>query len=481
MITISKKEFINEYLRAINENYAAIFAGAGLSRSSGFVDWKELLSDVAGYIGLDSKKENDLIAVAQYYKNERGSRSSINQLLINKFTSEVDTNENIKLLAMLPIDTYWTTNYDSLIESQLKKYQKIVDVKTRQEDLTITVPKRDAVIYKMHGDIGNPSQAVLTKDDYEAYNLTHSVFTTALQGDLISKTFLFIGFSFEDPNLNSILARIRVLLSENQRTHYCIMKKVMLEDFDSNEEYIYSCTKQELRIKDLLRYSINTILVNKYTEITELLETLYRKYMAKRIFISGSAHVYGNIKDAPQFLTKLAKTLIHKDYHIISGFGNGIGNFIISGALDEIMNFKNMNVEHYLTIRPRPSFDIDTQNGAQLQNQYHESMIKNAGIVLFLFGNKEDENHELINSPGVLEEFQIAKKNNKYILPLGSTGYAAKEVFNYIRGNIKDFDYLSSYIHDLETVTNTDELINVVLQILDDIYNETADTEKHSL
>ena len=57
-----KKEFIREYLKAINENYAAVFAGAGLSRSAGYVDWKELLSDLAEDIGLDIKKETDLVA-----------------------------------------------------------------------------------------------------------------------------------------------------------------------------------------------------------------------------------------------------------------------------------------------------------------------------------------------------------------------------------------------------------------------------------
>lgn len=121
-------------------------------------------------------------------------------------------------------------------------------------------------------------------------------------------------------------------------------------------------------------------------------------------------------------------------------------------------------------MRPRPSFDLNTQNGKQLQDQYHESMIKTAGVVLFLFGNREDENHSLINSPGVLEEFEIAKRNGKYIIPLGSTGYASEEILNYVRDNISDFQYLSPYISALENELNTDDLINVVIQILDDIY-----------
>ena len=76
------------------------------------------------------------------------------------------------------------------------------------ENLAITLSDRDAVIYKMHGDVSQVHKAVITRDDYEKYELTHSLFTTALQGDLVSKTFLFIGFSFNDPNLNYILSRI---------------------------------------------------------------------------------------------------------------------------------------------------------------------------------------------------------------------------------------------------------------------------------
>ena len=57
-------------------------------------------------------------------------------------------------------------------------------------------------------------------------NEKRQLFTTALQGDLVSKTFLFIGFSFEDPNLKYILSRIRNLLDANRRTHYCLLEKI---------------------------------------------------------------------------------------------------------------------------------------------------------------------------------------------------------------------------------------------------------------
>jgi hypothetical protein len=48
----------------------------------------------------------------------------------------------------------------------------------------------------MHGDIDRPDEAVVTKDDYEKYSRDREPFITALAGDLVKKTFLFLGFSF---------------------------------------------------------------------------------------------------------------------------------------------------------------------------------------------------------------------------------------------------------------------------------------------
>jgi hypothetical protein len=244
-LSVHSEEFKTVFVEALQENNAAIFAGAGLSRASGFADWKELLRDIAHYVGLNIDKESDLVAVAQYYCNSKRGRGSINQKLINEFYNRgAKSNENIRIIARLPIGTIWTTNYDKLIEDELHARGKTVDVKVVQENLATTIANRDVVVYKMHGDISDPAKAVITKDDYEAYTLTRQLFATALQGDLVSKTFLFLGFSFSDPNLNYILARIRILLSANQRQHFCVFKTVDRVDFENDEDYSYEIAKR---------------------------------------------------------------------------------------------------------------------------------------------------------------------------------------------------------------------------------------------
>ncbi|MFE3898549.1 MULTISPECIES: hypothetical protein [unclassified Priestia] len=46
-LSVSLSFFEKVILKELRNNNVSIFAGAGLSRGSGFVDWKELLQDIA--------------------------------------------------------------------------------------------------------------------------------------------------------------------------------------------------------------------------------------------------------------------------------------------------------------------------------------------------------------------------------------------------------------------------------------------------
>ncbi|MGZ6519262.1 MAG: SIR2 family NAD-dependent protein deacylase, partial [Bacteroidia bacterium] len=210
IITNEIEAFIRDYVNDIAEGNAAIFAGAGMSKAAGYVNWPELLRDIADELNLSVDKEHDLISLAQYHVNERGGKAGIIKKILQEFSEQAEPTDNHTIISRLPIHTYWTTNYDKLIESSLQKELKIVDVKYTQTQLTWAKPKRDVVVYKMHGDVDHPENAILTKQQYESYYKTHEHFITTLSSDLISKTFLFIGFSFTDPNLDYVLSRLNI-------------------------------------------------------------------------------------------------------------------------------------------------------------------------------------------------------------------------------------------------------------------------------
>jgi hypothetical protein len=457
---INKKNFIRQYVEQILEGNAAVFAGAGMSVSAGYVDWKELLRDIACELNLDIDKENDLVAIAQYHANEMGGRGSINQRIINLFTANTGTTETHRVLARLPIKTYWTTNYDNLIENQLKAVNKKVDVKRTPENLAVNIAYADATVYKMHGDAQLSDKVVITKDDYETYNEERQLFTTALQGDLISKTFLFIGFSFEDPNLNYILSRIRILLGKNKRTHYAFFKKA-----DAKDDYV--ANKQRLLFHDLERYSINPVVVDSYDEIPIILSEVEKRINLRNIFISGSAEEYGNwnVDGAVELINNLIERLISIDRKIITGFGLGIGSFVINKAIQTITREKNAHFDKYLEINPF-AFQLKGNEKTKFNTDYRDRILNHAGIAIFMFGNKHGADGNIVVADGVLEEFEIAKQKRLYIIPLGSTGFAAEKIAIEIKSNIESYPYLKDYITVLTTSNNSIELVDTVCSII---------------
>lgn len=465
--------FIDNYVKEIKNYNAAMFVGAGFSMSAGYVDWKKLLSKIAEELELDVEKETDLISLAQYSYNENGqNRGLINNTLFEEFTKEKDLDENHKILAKLPISTFWTTNYDSLIEDALRDEKKTVDVKHNNSQLSLTVPHRDAVVYKMHGDKSNPNEAILIKDDYEQYYRKHAQFITALSGDLISKTFLFIGFSFTDPNLDYILSRIRIDYAENNRQHYSIMRKVNENDYTNIVDYDYAQRKQELFIADLKRYKIKALMIDEYSEITDILKEISRRLNHNNVFVSGSAHEYSEYgedeKLATDFIQSLSQRLIQEEFNIISGFGLGVGSAVIYGALQEIyMKNKKINEERLL-LRPFPQ----GEDYKAMWNEYRKDMISRAGVSIFIFGNKYDEKEEkVVSADGVISEFEIAMAQHNLIVPVGCTGYAAKQIWERVKADLPNYytnvDYtLCSAFEKLNIKTTNEELIDNIISFI---------------
>lgn len=446
------ESYIKEIVRELEEENVAVFCGAGLSVPAGFVDWKELMKPIVDELGLDIDREaHDLISVAQYHCNENASnRSKLNQRLIEEFSRDAIPSENHRILSRLPIGTFWTTNYDKLIELSLIESGKIPDVKHRKEHLAYTKPKRDAVVYKMHGDVDNPDQAVLTRNDYESYHVNMDQFLRALGGDLVSKTFLFIGFSFSDPNLDYILSRVRVAYNEHQRRHYSFVRRVNIDQCVDRDDFNYKTRKQDLFIGDLSRFNIKAILVDDYGQITDILREIENRYKMKSIFISGAAHEFGswNEKEAFNFIHGLSKSLIKTRHKIVSGFGISVGSAVISGALEEIYMNPSKSRSDQLILRPFPQQVLGARPIAEIWNRYRDDMCSHAGIAIFVFGNKFHQG-TVVLSNGMREEFEIAKGRGLFLLPIGATGYMAKKLWKEVMDSFDSlYPFIDSSIRD---------------------------------
>ncbi len=418
-----------------------------------------------------------MVSLAQYHSNENNGNHKISQKIVQEFAKNESPTENHKILARLPISTFWTTNYDNLIETSLRNAGKVVDIKHQPKQLTITKPKRDAVVLKMHGDAEHAQDAILTKKQYEIYYQSHSPFITALNGDLVSKTFLFIGFSFTDPNIDYILSRLNHLFNDDMRQHYFFVKRLEIGDPKCETEAAldYQRVKQELMINDLKRYRIKAITVDSYPEITEILTEIEKRFLKKTVFISGSAEEYGVIgkNNAQGFIHVLSKRLIENEYNIVNGFGWGVGSAVINGALDAIKSNPIKLSESQLIMKPFPQFATGGKTLQESWEDYRQDMLSLAGIAIFIFGNKAEKGN-IINAGGVKREFEIAKEKGIFLIPIGSTLYQSKELWQELYENFEtfypQFPKLKEYFQilgDSDLIANDyNKIIDAVISII---------------
>lgn len=436
--------YLDQIAGQMKQGDISVFAGAGLSVASGYVDWKKLLEPISKQLRLNANI--DLTEIAQYYKNKY-ERQGLNSLVFNEFDKVPKNNENVNWLAKMPISEFWTTNYDDVIEQSVKKEGKNVQVIVKQEDFKYHKAGREVTIYKMHGDKDSPDDVVLTKEDYQNYDSTRGVFTKLLSVELIRRTFLFIGFSFNDPNMERILSIAKQSLKgKSPQTHYCFMRKIQLTDYldeknklnhENIKKYIQDKNYQELRINAMAKYGILTILVNDYEEITLMLRYLYNNYITNNVFVSGGINPenlsdYGNfdmerdtnsnLGPAENFLTLLGKALIDNNFHIYTGFGAGVGNYILSGVLlsdkNKYTNTGIINNEIHI------SSLVEVDNLTKKRTR--EKMIGqcSSSIIVFGYGNEDS---------GTYGEYEIAEKAGKYIVPIKKTGFAAENIYEKLK------------------------------------------------
>lgn len=424
------ESFIASFAADIRDGAAAIFAGAGLSVESGYVNWSALLREIAHELGLDVDRETNLVAVAQYHVNERRNRSRINQKIVDEFSAGRTINENHEILARLPIATYWTTNYDSMIETALTASGKVVDVKFAVNHLKTTKRGRAVTLYKMHGDASDPDHAVLTKDDYEGYFRDREPFVSLLSGDLVAKTMLFLGFSFTDPNIDYVLSRVRVVLRNSPKQHYCILRREQRRPREKAENFLYRQRQQEYFVKDLARVGIHALMVDEYDDVKRILRAVEARYRSRSVFISGSAAEFDpwDTDTANRFLESLARTLVAKGMDIVTGFGLGVGPAIIAGALGEILLHPNVRSHSQLQAYPFPAETGTAPARLSLYQQHRERMIGAAGVVVLVFGNKRDASGALVVADGMRNELQIAQGLGLHVIAAGATGWMAQEL-----------------------------------------------------
>jgi hypothetical protein len=111
-----------------------------------------------------------------------------------------------EMLLTLEPDVLLTTNYDRILERASRNGYNLhpYDSTTLARDVRSGTP----VLVKVHGSVDSASKIVLTRSDYTRLRREGAHALEVLQALFLTKTALFVGYSFNDPDIHLLLENV---------------------------------------------------------------------------------------------------------------------------------------------------------------------------------------------------------------------------------------------------------------------------------
>lgn len=455
---MKKETVINRVSDALKNNCGAIFVGSGISYESTEVDWFKLLEPLTNELEIKIDNENDdLPQIAQYIVNEySGNRGPLLNQISKAFNKKYNINDYHKALATTKVSTIWTTNYDTLLETAFLEF--LSDVKVNDDMISRNVNNSEIEIIKMHGCISRShhDEITITEEDYEDFLVNKPAISQRLCNDLLKKSFLFIGYSYRDPNIKNIMVTARRLSKKSTQEHYIIIKRATDKEPIKRKE---KAKRQKLWCTDLKRFGISTLLIDDYDELKDILVPISQSSRGKTVYITGS-HKNGN-EVARELGMKLAE---EKDIILISGQSAGIGADAVSAFTEQCI-VKQLDVSDRMRIFPNPyaanpKFSNDLSLLPELK-KYRAKLFNSTQIVVVFSGRD-----------GTEAEVEVAINRNCKIIPAivipeDRDNDVIKQIINNgsIMEMIKEVD---KEYHDklLDTVVSTEDIFRCLMRLV---------------
>jgi hypothetical protein len=435
----NRSRFLKEFPRALADDVAAIFVGAGVSIGAGYPSWKDLLHEIGEELGVRTSDVLDLAALAQWSIRKSAGKTQILQLIRDKIGAEKPVPEPLEIIARLPMRNLWTTNYDRLIERSFEMIGRPIDVISTANDLSIRPRSGASRLFKMHGSVDRLDDIVIATDDYELYRRQRGSFLPLLQAHMTSLAMLFVGLSFTDPNVKHVLSMIRESFAANPPEHFAIVKPPHENDYDTADEYKARLVQHDLWSDDLLRYGLKVVEIEDYAEVPKLLRSLERCIAINRVWVSGSWPVEGTDSGQTAYVYEIAekvgRALADGGFDLVTGAGLTVGSASVAGFLQGLQRAGGWNLERRLIARPFPQ-PLQGQEPDQAQwSALRKEVARLSGTIIFIGGLKFVDDVSLESADGVVAEMEVGKSVGSFLLPIGSTGGAALDIVKLLKGS----------------------------------------------
>ncbi|MEZ5692254.1 MAG: SIR2 family protein [Altererythrobacter sp.] len=475
----NKARFLKEFAASLNEGNGAIFIGAGVSMAAGYPSWSTLLHEIGEELGVHSGDIQDLAALAQWSIVETGNSTRILNVIKEQIGKDYEIPAALEVISRLPVKHIWTTNYDRLIERAFSAINRPIDTVSGAAALSLKPMMGATRLYKMHGSIERPDDIVISTEDYELYRRNRGAFLPLLEAQLTGMSMLFIGLSLTDPNVRHVLSLIRESFTDAPPEHFAIVRPPQKDDFKTESEFAVRSAQHKLWAKDLRRYGLIVVEIDDYHEVPDLLSQLERHVASRRVWVSGSWPIDVGGKDAAlvyDISERLGRWIAASGRDLVSGSGLLVGSATISGFFDAMRAGGVWDLDRKLIVRPFPQPLEGKSPNREQWTAIRREMARQAGVIIFVGGSKMDGD-KIVTAAGVFEEFELAKANGVFLLPVGFTGGAAKEIAEKLVGSdIPDSgpERQRPTDKELAALLNNDIEPSQLIEIIDNIFKALA-------
>lgn len=263
---------MKELIDKIKAGNVILFVGAGVSATLNLPTWSELLAVIAKKMGYDPEifsMYGEPLVLTEFYEIEKGNLKELTRWMKDSWKPDDrmlrDSSVHQKILE-LDFPIIYTTNFDNCLERayqlQKKPFTKIVKVQD------ICKCKRGKTqIVKLHGDVSNFRNIVLTESNYFDRMNFESPLDIKLRSDILGKSILFIGYSLTDINIRLLLYKLNKLWGNGNKK-------------SQPQSYIFMATPNRIQETVLRSRNITPIIgenVNPTESLDQFLERLLNK------------------------------------------------------------------------------------------------------------------------------------------------------------------------------------------------------------
>lgn len=211
------EEALGEYFN--KSRLPILFAGSGVSAQGGLPSWPSYLSKLAAAVGeydpyikfVIDKAIGDgaLTDAASFYFMCREMPDSQRLLALKEPLLTFDW-EKLAYLAKLPFQAVATTNFDRVLFTAYAKAEGVAASEVNIDDPTLSAAKfaDDFFIARIHGRVEIPLSMRLSREHF-AVLPSNEAYVGFLEHLFTRRQVLFLGFSFLDPAIATVLRSVR--------------------------------------------------------------------------------------------------------------------------------------------------------------------------------------------------------------------------------------------------------------------------------